>query len=288
MASHVVASLPTETWSVVGSRRAGLIVMQDGFGFLDVLERKLPPSMLEDWATLRDGWVAFPGLVSEMLSAKGVRLRDGCVGYVQEGHPSALAALGVVEGWLSEGLVDCAILVAASSSCDAPMIELFTQLGLFQEGMIPSEACAIALVEPSDGTRSVMLGPVGLGHEAADSTLGTSGDGLAQACSAALVGNTGFDSLEVITDLTGERWRAKELMVARTRSLSGTTDALDFAHLPMWTGDIGAASALVALLFASYETLHDDRPRLITSCTRGPGRGALLVTSCAAPAPGDR
>ena len=115
MASHVVASLPTETWSVVGSRRAGLIVMQDGFGFLDVLERKLPPSMLEDWATLRDGWVAFPGLVSEMLSAKGVRLRDGCVGYVQEGHPSALAALGVVEGWLSEGLVDCAILVAASS-----------------------------------------------------------------------------------------------------------------------------------------------------------------------------
>lgn len=274
MFAHVMGRLPPGIFA----RRAplGLLVAEDAFGFLDRVEERAPALVSGEWRQLREGWSHFGDRVLATLVGAGARVSPEHVATIREGHPSALAALTTARGWLDEGKVEAVILVAASSSCDPCMLELWSGLGIERDGAIPSEACAIAVVRRAE-VEAPRLAPAGLAKEPSPTTLTTTGDGLSSAWRAALEGAHVQGPLEILTDHNGERWRAKELTVAMARALAPLNVESELLHVPMWTGDLGAAFGLCALLLAVHETRDDRRPRIVSASTRGPGRAAVFI-----------
>src|SRR5262249_44876702 len=92
-----------------------------------------------------------------------------------------------------------------------------------------------------------------------------------------------------ITDLTHERDRVREWQLVMPRAMAGVSEGEPVLELlSPFLGDLGAAALPTALVLAAEGVTRGDPPSarncLACAASAGTGRGAVLLSSAAAPA----
>lgn len=197
-------------------------------------------------------------------------------------HAAGLAAMARAVESLQAGEVDVAVVGGFDSHLHGPWLQqLDAAKAICTDtrgvGFVPGEAVGFAVLETrahAEARGVAALGRITAVHGdeetqpiAADAPIEATA--LSRVIRACLEGRArGPDIHRVITDLNGERWRSLEWALAETRCLGRMPAGWQLWHPADCTGDLGAASGLVALAVAL---------RALAGGYAGPG--AVLLTS---------
>ena len=218
---------------------------------------------------------------------------------LNSGHAAVAEALRLVSALVEKGSIDGALLGGVDSLLfDADLDRLRGAGRLHLPGhpfaVIPGEGAAFFLV--GGDARPLAIPPMAClpgfaTTREVDSICGhrySVGIGMQDALAAALAqagqqeGAIGWR----ITDVNGERYRTWEASVFVTRAYRSLRDGLPCVHLPAATGDLGAATQALQVIFAATAMMRGYAPAPLAVCEAASEdglRGACLV----APAPGE-
>ncbi|MCY1080164.1 hypothetical protein [Archangium lansingense] len=213
---------------------------------------------------------------------------------LHRGHVGCAAALELARQWIDGGL-DRVVVLAIDSYLDPFTLEWLEQRRRLKTserpvGLMPGEAGAAVLVESRSsavrrGTRvQAWIRAVTTGQEPRHlfQDKPNSGEALATvtaACLDAAASNTPFRG-DVVVDLNGEEWRAREWGNARVRIAPRLDGALKWVLPAASIGDVGAASGAVGLCVAIRSLVRryaTGRRVLVVSSSEWGDVGAILV-----------
>lgn len=195
-------------------------------------------------------------ILMEVERRLGVRLHPAS-GVIPSGHVSIVVALRAAEQMLQEASAECVIVAAVDSLLDERLKDHYlAQRRLLtpgnSNGFALGEAGSAVLVARSGGADELRILGIGQAHETAtiESQSPLKGDGLAQAIRVAMqeAGSTMDDVQYRITDLNGEHYKFKEMLLAMMRfRYQPKPRVLDLWHPNEYLGDVGAAIGPVVL-----------------------------------------
>jgi 3-oxoacyl-[acyl-carrier-protein] synthase-1 len=209
-------------------------------------------------------------------------------------HAGALIGLARALRLFESGPFRRVLVLAVDTLVDAPSIEWMVRCGDLQPdapggGVQPGEAAACLLFERDADASTAIIGlAVGATPERASlDAAAMSGREIGQTVGACLAasGLTRPFAGDIVADLTGASWRAKELGVAFSTLGPGHLAPATTLVLPCTsTGDTGSASAAVALAVAS-RALERGYARsatsLVVACSPSGAHGAAVVARTA-------
>ncbi len=218
------------------------------------------PARLGLYAGLPDGEAA-PPVLGDLPAALGCRL-DPVVPFAA-GRAAALLALQRAAEDLAAGRADAALVVGVDSLIRAPVLARLYREGLLRcpscpEGVIPGEGAAALFLEKEGRAAARGARPRAALLSAAvaeEATAGTDRVNQAAGLTAALreaaadAGGLSAPPL-VVCDLNGDRYRALEWGMASIRTLGALHGEMPLWHPADCTGDPGAASGAVNLVWA--------------------------------------
>lgn len=181
------------------------------------------------------------------------------------GHAAAVFALERALQTIEQGRLERVFVLAVDSLVEPSTLEWLAASGRLAEsedegryptGLSPGEASACFLLEAEPAARRrgaqslARVSAVAVGREERDyfSTDINQGNGLAAVISQVLGDSNGFRG-ELLSDLNGEEWRARELAGARLRLGMRLSPAVTTLPAAVW-GDTGAASGAAAVCLA--------------------------------------
>lgn len=178
------------------------------------------------------------------------------------GHAGTLAALEMAIARISSGVVERCVVLAVDSyvdDCSLAWLASGMRLKMDEEptGLVPGEAGGCFIVESAAAARRAGNSPrvavktVRTGHTRkrwSDST-GRDGIELARTLETVVAGGAPFAG-DVLIDLNGEGWRAREIGGALTRLQGVFGPGVRWLTPATSLGDTGAASAAVAVCVA--------------------------------------
>ncbi|MBS0172844.1 MAG: HEAT repeat domain-containing protein, partial [Nitrospira sp.] len=236
-------------------------------------------------------------LASRIVGTVGLRFSPhSCV--LTMGNAAAAVGLKRVDDLLTRGDIDGAIVGGVDSLlADADLDRLRDAGRLYLPGhpfgVIPGEGAAFLLIGGSSRPLNVrplaVIRGIGLAEET-DSASGTRysvGIAMRNALDAALVsagereGAVGWR----ITDVNGERYRTWESSALLARYYRSWRDGLPCMHLPAATGDLGAATQVLQLVFGAIAMQRGYAPAALAVCEAGSEEG-LRGVCVIGPAPG--
>ena len=215
---------------------------------------------------------------------------------LRQGHASTLLAISLARRHLARRQVDAVLIGGVDSLLAAGDISRLQERARLHSpdnpfGLIPGEGAAFALLAPATaevgGRRLSTIRGIGLGQEQ-DTVLGdrfSAGAGLQSAIRSALDEAALPESVVCfrVTDVNGERYRSWESSVTLGRIYRTQRGGLPVWHLPQSTGDIGVASAALAVVFASVALARGYAPGPNGMCeasSEGALRAACIIGSC--------
>lgn len=149
------------------------------------------------------------------------------------------------------------------------------------DGFAPGEAAGFLLlsrdqVQPAEGLRTVRLSRPGLAQEPGHlySEEPCLGDGLSQAFQEAIANGHSRPLQAIFSSMNGERYWAKELGVAMTRSSTALESDVSIKHPADCFGDIGAAFPAVTLGLLAHANTGSY---LVYGSSDGPSRAAICA-----------
>lgn len=262
--------------------RSGLVSCVANHGFFGAMVG-FPESQRLRCQTLMDSWRELTPRVFDTLRRRGLTMTADHVLEIAKGQPSAMEGLIVASEWLQRGEVDHVFLAAIASQCDRAFLEAFDRLGVVSRpaavgGHVPSEGAVVLLLgrtEPLPTTSIVARSfHVNRGSSA-------TGDALTEVLEAAMSEPGAELAHELLTDVNGERWRANEMSIATLRCVSFRDIPLTRLDVARSTGELGAAGGALGFALCHHAVRRDGRTRVIASSTRGPSRGAAIVSRSA-------
>ena len=223
-------------------------------------------------------------ILVEVEHRLGFRLHP-CSRLIPLDHISAVVALGEAEKLIAIGEAPCCIIAAVDSMLDQPLVEHYLEgqrmlTPIHSNGFTAGEAGSAVLVaspaRTSDGELRVLGKALAREPATIDSTEPLRGDGLVAAIQEAL-GQAEVDYHDLdyrITDLNGEHYKFKELMLANMRLERKPRKAIfDIWHPIEYIGDVGAAIGpiLFGLALHAGHKGYGTGPRAL--CLMGNDRG---------------
>jgi 3-oxoacyl-[acyl-carrier-protein] synthase I len=209
-----------------------------------------------------DAYASFVAEAAQRLEGPGHIDQVALVAY---DHASGLAALNQAIAELAAQKVDVALVIGIDSLLHSPFVNELDEDGFLKlsdrpHGLLPGEAAAVLVVERARDAKArkadarLRIGAIALDME--KTPLGEShpirGEGASRAVNAALAADRrGKQIHRVITDMSGERWRALEWALVETRCLHALAEGWQHWHPADCTGDVGAASGVVHAALAA-------------------------------------
>lgn len=254
----------------------GLVSCVANYGFFAAMER-FSDAQRKRCALLRDSWLELTPQIVAALGRRGLCMSHEHVREIAKGQPSALEGLVVAGEWLQSGAVDHVVVTAVASQCDRAFLEVFDRLGVLAR---PGSATGHV---PSEGAVVLLLSGAGGAGVAAKSFHVNSGDpptaeALTSVLDAAMSDPSAGSAREMLTDVNGERWRVNEMSMASLRCISSRNIPMKRLDVARFTGELGAAGAALSLALCHHALRRDGVSRVVASSTRGPSRGAAIVT----------
>lgn len=180
-------------------------------------------------------------------------------------HAAGIGALQLAVDHLQAQKVDVAIVAGVDSLLHLPHLSQlaadgFLKLPQYPQGLLPGEAAAVLVLERArdawarQAAVRARVGAVALDLEQVP--LGEShpirGEGASRAVAAVLAADGRAGEIErVITDMSGERWRALEWAMVETRCLGALGPGWELWHPADCFGDLGAASSIAHAALAA-------------------------------------
>jgi 3-oxoacyl-[acyl-carrier-protein] synthase-1 len=201
---------------------------------------------------------AYREFMAQAKDISNVNARVDHVEVVAHDHAAGIRALQLAVQQLSAETVDVAIVAGVDSLLHVPHLrELaaggFLKLPGVPHGLMPGEAAAVLVLERRRDARArkavalAHIGALALQQEAVP--LGEDhpirGEGASQAVASALAADGRAAQIRrVITDMSGERWRAIEWAIVETRCLGALSPGWQHWHPADCFGDVAAASGI--------------------------------------------
>ncbi|AGC49031.1 3-oxoacyl-(acyl carrier protein) synthase [Myxococcus stipitatus DSM 14675] len=209
-------------------------------------------------------------------------------------HVSGLAGIAWASSALEEGTADVCLVGGVDSLLDSTFLQAHLEAERLKvpgvsSGIIPGEAAAFLVLERKFDARRrgapqwAHIDAVALEQEppwTPESPV--RGQALTRALHSVLAAVGGADCFgHVINDLNGERWRFLEWALIETRCLGGLPRGWRLWHPADSLGDVGAASASVAVGLALHAFQRDYArcPRILIASTSERGERAALSLS---------
>ena len=202
---------------------------------------------------------AYRDFASQAQSLSSIQGRVDYVELVAREHTAGLAALDLAVAHLKAEKVDVAVVAAVDSQLHGPHLARLGHRGFLKlpgvpQGLLPGEAAAVLVLERSRDARArraparARIGLITLGVES--TPLGQDypirGEAAAHVITAALAADGHPEQIQrVITDMSGERWRAIEWAIVETRCLGALAPGWELWHPADCFGDLGAATSVV-------------------------------------------
>jgi 3-oxoacyl-[acyl-carrier-protein] synthase-1 len=227
-------------------------------------------------------------ILMEIERRLGVQLHPAS-GVIPSGHVSVAIALRASEEILRETAAECVIVAAVDSLVDERLKDYYLERRRLltpgnSNGFSLGEAGGAVLVARSGSADELRILGIGQAHEAAtiESEIPLKGDGLAQAIRTAMqeAGSTMDDVQYRITDLNGEHYKFKEMLLAMMRfQYQPKPRLLDLWHPNEYLGDVGAAIGPVVLANAldAGRKGYAIGPRALCTFGNDDGARACLV-----------
>ncbi|AEI63953.1 beta-ketoacyl synthase N-terminal-like domain-containing protein [Corallococcus macrosporus] len=209
-------------------------------------------------------------------------------------HVSGLAGIAWASAALQDGAADVCIVGGVDSLLDSTFLQAHLEAERLKipgvsSGIIPGEAAAFLVLErKSDARRRGVpllahVDAVALEQEPPwTPEAPVRGQALTRALQAVLATVGGADGFgHVINDLNGERWRFLEWALIETRCLGGLPRGWRLWHPADSLGDVGAASASVAVGLAlhAFQRGYARCPRILIASTSERGERAAISLS---------
>ena len=202
---------------------------------------------------------AYRDFAAQARDLSSVQARIDQVEIVAQDHAAGLAALDLAVARLNAETIDVAIVAGVDSQLHTPHLAQLGERGFLKlpglaQGLLPGEAAAVLVLERAADARArnaavhARVGAITLGVE--QTPLGESypirGEGASAVIAATLAADDRAPQIHrVITDMSGERWRAIEWAIAETRCLGALAPGWQHWHPADCFGDLGAASSVV-------------------------------------------
>ena len=200
-------------------------------------------------------------------------------------HVSVVVALREAQKLISSGQVPCCIVAAVDSLVRQDVVEYYLSKRRLltpnnSNGFLAGEAGSAILVVPTGGSQAGELEILGTGMTREKATIESEkplrGDGLTQAIREAFdeAGLTIEEMHYRITDLNGEHYKFKEMVLAMTRYERKPKHKLfDLWHPIEYIGDVGAAIGPIVLSVAFHASLKGYGIGPTVLCTFGNDNG---------------
>jgi 3-oxoacyl-[acyl-carrier-protein] synthase-1 len=201
---------------------------------------------------------AYQEFVAEAKDISSVHARIDHLDFTAYDHAAGIGALQLAVDHLSAEKVDIAIVASVDSLLHTPYlarlaVDGFLKLPQYPHGLLPGEAAAVLVLERArdaaarKASARARVGALALDLEKIP--LGENhpirGEGASRAVAAALDADGRAGEIHrVITDMSGERWRAIEWAIVETRCLGVLAPGWQLWHPADCFGDVGAASSI--------------------------------------------
>lgn len=201
-------------------------------------------------------------VVEALISSLGIR--PATVVPVAQGRASGLLALEAALADLTSNRISAALLGGVDSLLRVPTLRRLEEAGLLRsasvpEGVLPGEAAAFTVLETATSIAARGATPLCLVRATCSTrerTIGTGEPNQAAGLTQALhqikaEGGVLEDPPLIVCDLNGERYRAQEWAIASLRTLGSIHGDIDVWHPADCTGDTGAASGILNIVWAT-------------------------------------
>ncbi|HTV19236.1 MAG TPA: beta-ketoacyl synthase N-terminal-like domain-containing protein [Polyangiaceae bacterium] len=201
---------------------------------------------------------AYRDFAAEAKSLASIQARVDHVELVAREHTAGLAALDLAVAHLKAEKIDVAVVAGVDSQLHGPHLARLAEHGFLKlpgvpQGLLPGEAAAVLVLERSRDARArkaaarARIGTITLDVES--TPLGERypirGEAATHVIAATLAADGRADQLQrVITDMSGERWRAIEWAIVETRCLGALAPGWELWHPADCFGDLGAATSV--------------------------------------------
>jgi 3-oxoacyl-[acyl-carrier-protein] synthase-1 len=214
---------------------------------------------------------------------------------VTHDHAAGIAALKDAVTDLAAGKVEVAIVAGVDSLLHTDHLEELAEQGFLKlpdrpHGLLPGEAAAVLVLERARDAKArkaevrARIGALALDTE--KTPLGEEhpirAEGASRAVTSVLKADGRAGQIRrVLTDMSGERWRALEWALVETRCLGGLAEGWQHWHPADCFGDVGAASSIVHAALAARAFARgyagDGGLLLFAASQRGERAAALLL-----------
>lgn len=227
--------------------------------------------------------------VEPLLAAVGKPFIKSHVYLLSEGRTGALRALADAENLFARGEVDRLLVLAADSYLDGFSLQWLNESERLKAaeqptGLMPGEAAVALMIERAVGQAcKARIRTAVVDQESGDYANGERrhGRALARGLRNALKADaTQPFAGDLLVDLNGEAWRAYEFGAALAQLSSEQLGAFRSVIPAMSTGDVGAASSLLAIAMAAraFERGYASAETALVASTSYSGRvGAALL-----------
>jgi 3-oxoacyl-[acyl-carrier-protein] synthase-1 len=204
-------------------------------------------------------------------------------------HGAGPAALTAAIAAATDGAV--ALVVGIDSHLHGPWMRHLAEQRVVHtderpHGLYPGEGCAAIVVEQRDLARArgatalARIVAVAIDHEQVAPAMAIRAEAQSRAVRACLAAGDPARLTRIITDLNGERWRALEWGITEARCLDRVPKGWQLQHPAEFHGDVGAASAIAAMVAACRSFAggyHGGGDTLVLSGSPAGERGAILM-----------
>jgi 3-oxoacyl-[acyl-carrier-protein] synthase-1 len=230
----------------------------------------------------------------QLESQSGIDFDNGLSKLCTTGRAGGVQALGAALQLLASGDHDYVLLGGVDSYLDLFLLSTLdgedrVLANGVMDGFAPGEGAAFLLLCSDQARESLQQKPVvkihppgyarEQGHRYSEEPY--TGDGLAEAVTAALEALNNGPVPTILSSMNGENFGAKEWGVAYTRNSSAFDPQLRFEHPAECYGDTGAAAMpiLAGLATVGLTKGYYNGPVMVCCSSEGPHRGAVCITA---------